>query len=85
MVTRAIARGDLPKGTDVRLLLGMLSAVVDAWNTKSKAGLKAELLDAAVLTVVAGARTGSLVRGRQRRSVAFPRYRSRRPEVRLPR
>lgn len=62
MVTRGVARGELPKGTDPRLLLGMLGAVVDAWNASSSGRLKAELLEAAVRTVVAGARSGSLVR-----------------------
>jgi AcrR family transcriptional regulator len=66
MVTRAVARGELPDGTDARLLLGMLAAVVDTWNASSPGGLKAELLDAAVRTIVAGARSGSLVRGRPR-------------------
>ena len=66
MVTRAVARGELPDGTDPRLLLGMLGAVVDAWNAKSSGRLKAELLEAAVRTVVAGARSGSLVRSRVR-------------------
>jgi len=67
MVTRAIARGELPDGTDPRLLLGMLGAVVDAWNARSPGRLKAELLEAAVRTVVAGARSGSLVRSSDRR------------------
>jgi AcrR family transcriptional regulator len=67
MVTRAVARVELPDGTDPRLLLGMLSAVVDAWNAKSSGRLKAELLEAAVRTVVAGARSGSLVRSSGRR------------------
>jgi AcrR family transcriptional regulator len=62
MVTRAVARGELPEGTDPRLLLGMLGAVVDAWNAGSARPLKAALLDAAVRTVVAGAWSGSLVR-----------------------
>jgi AcrR family transcriptional regulator len=60
MVTRAIARKELPKGTDARLLLGMLGAIVDSWNAKSSGRLKDELLEAAVRTVVAGARSGSL-------------------------
>ncbi len=60
MVTRAIARKELPKGTDPRLLLGMLGAIVDSWNAKSSGRLKDELLEAAVRTVVAGARSGSL-------------------------
>ncbi|HMJ54587.1 MAG TPA: TetR/AcrR family transcriptional regulator [Polyangiaceae bacterium] len=67
MVTRAVARGELPDGTDPRLLLGMLGAVVDAWNASSSGRLKAELLEAAVRTVVAGARSGSLVRSSGRR------------------
>jgi AcrR family transcriptional regulator len=66
MVTRAVARGELPKGTDPRLLLGMIGAVVDAWNASSSGRLKAELLEAAVRTVVAGARSGSLVRASPR-------------------
>lgn len=70
MVTRAISRGELPNGTDERLLLGMLSAVVDAWNAKAAGGLKAELLDVAVRTVVAGARSGSLLRASGRRGAA---------------
>jgi AcrR family transcriptional regulator len=70
MVTRAVARGELPNGTDSRLLLGMLAAVVDAWNAKSPSRPMAGLLDAAVRTVVAGARSGSLVRSRGRRGTA---------------
>lgn len=66
MVTRAVERDELPEGTDPRLLLGMLGVVVDAWNASSPGRLKAGLLDAAVRTVVAGARSGSLVRARQR-------------------
>lgn len=66
MVTRAVARGELPNGTDPRLLLGMLGAVVDAWNASSSGRLKAELLEAAVRTVVVGARSGSLVRSSER-------------------
>src|SRR5262249_45726243 len=75
MVTRAVARGELPNGTDPRLLLGMLGAVVDAWNATLSGRLKAELLEAAVRTVVAGARSGSLVRsnGRRRTLRALPR------------
>jgi len=75
MVTRAVARGELPDGTDPRLLLGMLGAVVDSWNASSSGRLKAELLEAAVRTVVAGARSGSLVRSSGRRGTvrALPR------------
>jgi AcrR family transcriptional regulator len=67
MVIRAVARGELPGGTDPRLLLGMLGAVVEAWNASSSGRLEAELLEAAVRTIVAGARSGSLVRSRGRR------------------
>jgi AcrR family transcriptional regulator len=67
LVTRAVARGELPDGTDPQLLLGMIGAVVDAWNASSSGRLKADLLDAAVRTVVAGARSGSLVRASERR------------------
>ena len=75
MVSRAVTRGELPAGTDPRLLLGMLGAVVDAWNASSSGRLKAELLEAAVRTVVAGARSGSLVRSSGRRGTvrALPR------------
>jgi hypothetical protein len=62
MVTRAVTRGELPARTDPRLLLGMLGAIVDSWNASSSGQLKAELLEAAVRTVVAGACAGSLVR-----------------------
>jgi AcrR family transcriptional regulator len=65
MVTRAVARGELPKGTDPRLLLGMLGAIVEAWNASSSGRLKSELLEAAVRTVVTGARSGSLVCARR--------------------
>jgi AcrR family transcriptional regulator len=66
MVTRAAARGELPKRTDPKLLLGMLGAVVDAWSASSPGRLKGALLEAAVRTVVVGASSGSLVRGRGR-------------------
>ena len=39
MITRAVARGELPRGTDPRLLLGMIGAVVDAWNANAPAML----------------------------------------------
>ncbi len=70
MVTRAVARRELPRGTDPRLLLGMLGAAVDAWNARSPGRLKPELLDAAVRTIVAGARSGSLVRASGRHGSA---------------
>lgn len=67
MITRAVTRGELPRGTEPRLLLGMIGAVVDAWNAKSPGGPKDDLVEAAVRTVVAGARTGTLVAARARR------------------
>jgi hypothetical protein len=75
MVTRAVARGEIPDGTDARLLLGMLGAVVEAWNARSSGRLKAELLEAAVRTLVAGARSGSLIRSPAHRGTvrALPR------------
>lgn len=63
MVTRAIARRELPEGTDPKLLLGMLGAIVDAWNAKSPGRVTDAQLDAAVRTIVIGARSGSLVSG----------------------
>lgn len=66
MVSRAITRGELPAGTDPRLLLRMLGAIVDAWNASASGRLDPELLGAAVRTIVAGARSGSLVRARVR-------------------
>jgi AcrR family transcriptional regulator len=72
MVTRAVARGELPDGTDPRLLLGMLGAVVEAWNSNASGRLKAGLLEAAVRTIVAGARSGSLVRTSERGKTVRP-------------
>lgn len=67
MVTRAARRGELPEGTEPRLLLGMVGAIVDAWNARDAGRLAPELLEAAVRTVVAGARAGTLVRAPARR------------------
>lgn len=72
MVTRAVARGEIPNGTNPRLLLGMLGAVIDAWNTSSLGRLKPELLETAVRTIVAGARAGALVRNDGGRSSIQP-------------
>ena len=79
MVTRAVARGEVPDGTDPRLLLGMLGAIVEAWNASSSGRLKDELLETAVRTVVAGARSGSLVRASGRRTVRGVQRRARTP------
>jgi AcrR family transcriptional regulator len=68
MVTRAVTRGQLPQGTDARLLLGMLGAILDAWNASASGRRNTDLLATAVRTVVAGARSGSLVRSKKRRS-----------------
>lgn len=75
MVTRAVAAGELPEGTDPQLLLEMLAAVVDTWNASSSGRLKTGLLEAAVGTVVAGARAGTLVRSSARRGRARNRTR----------
>lgn len=70
MVTRAVARGELPEGTDPKLLLRMLGAIVDAWNAGSPGRLNRAQLDAVVRTLVVGARSGSLVRAQYRRGRA---------------
>jgi AcrR family transcriptional regulator len=66
LVTRAVTRGQLPKGTDPGLLLGMLKAIVDAWSPPPPGRLKRSLLETAVRTIVAGARSGALVAGNAR-------------------
>jgi AcrR family transcriptional regulator len=53
MITRAIARGELPEGTEPRLLLKMVAAVADAPPPVR--------LELAVRTIVAGAQTGTLI------------------------
>lgn len=68
MVTRAVARRELPDGTDARLLLKIVAAIVDSCNANASDRLNNELLGAAVRTIVAGARSGSLVRSHARRS-----------------
>jgi AcrR family transcriptional regulator len=60
MVTRAIDRGELPPGTDSQLLLHVVRAIVDADR------LNKAWLIVAVRTVIAGARAGTLERGRKR-------------------
>ena len=62
MVTRAIDRGEVPPGTDARLLLHLVRAIVDARGPSRP--LKPTWLTLAVRTVLAGARAGTLVRGR---------------------
>ncbi len=65
MVTRAIDRGELPPGTDVQLLLHLVRAIVDARGSSRR--LEKTWLTLAVRTVIAGARAGTLERGRQTR------------------
>jgi AcrR family transcriptional regulator len=57
MVTRAIARGEVPPGTDAQLLLHLVRAIADARR------LDTSWLVLAVRTVIAGARAGTLQRG----------------------
>ncbi len=71
MVTRAIDRGELPPGTDAQLLLDLVRAIVDARSSSRR--LDTTWLTFAVRTVTAGARAGTLVRGRRTRSVTAPR------------
>lgn len=59
MVTRAIDRGEVPPGTDPQLLLHVVRAIVDARR------LDPTWLILAVRTVIAGARAGTLERGRR--------------------
>jgi AcrR family transcriptional regulator len=54
MVSRAITRGEIPRGTDPRLVLHLVRAIVDA-RRQDKRWLKM-----AVRTVIAGARAGTL-------------------------
>ena len=59
MVTRAIDRGEVPPGTDPQLLLHVVRAIVDARK------LDTSWLILGVRTVLAGARAGTLERGRR--------------------
>ena len=59
MVTRAIDRGEVPPGTDPQVLLHVVRAIVDARR------LDTTWLTLAVRTVLAGARAGTLDRGRR--------------------
>jgi AcrR family transcriptional regulator len=62
MVTRAIDRGELPTGTDAQLLLDLVRSVVDARFGGGRGRLEVPWLRTAISTLVAGARTGTLVR-----------------------
>ncbi len=70
MVTRGIDRGELPARTDARLLLELVRAIVDSRSPSGR--LDAAWLTVAVRTVIAGARAGTLVRGRAAPSVRGP-------------
>ncbi|MEO8707321.1 MAG: TetR/AcrR family transcriptional regulator [Kofleriaceae bacterium] len=59
MVTRSIERRELPPGTDAQQLLDFVRAIVDFRDAQP---LDAKWLRAAVRTVVAGARAGTLTR-----------------------
>lgn len=60
MVTRAIARGELPPDTDPQLLLDVVRAIVDARSPARR--LDRRWLTVAVQTSIAGARAGTLAR-----------------------
>ncbi len=66
MVTRSIARRELPAGTDEQLLLDFVRAIVDFRRAQP---LDPNWLSAAVRTVVAGAVAGALVRVGGKRGV----------------
>ncbi|MFZ5469802.1 MAG: TetR/AcrR family transcriptional regulator [Myxococcota bacterium] len=74
MVARAIDRGEFPPGTDPQLLLDFVRAIVDSRSSSRR--LDTIWLTLAVRTVLAGARAGTLARGRAPRSIVGP---SRRP------
>jgi AcrR family transcriptional regulator len=75
MVRRAVDRGELPPGTDAQLLLDLVRAIVDCRSAPRR--MDASWLTLAVRTVVAGARAGTLVRGRGLPSVTGARRNSR--------
>lgn len=81
IVTRAIARRELPPETDAQLVLDFVRAIVDA---RRAARLDPAWLEAAVRTVVEGARAGTLAHasGRVRATGAAPlsRRRAGRPD-----
>lgn len=61
MGERAIARGEIPEGTDIGLLLEMLRVLVDSAFASAAGKLQDDRLVTAVRTIVAGARAGTLV------------------------
>lgn len=78
MITRAVGRRELPRGTDPRLVLDLVRAIADS---RSAAGrLDTSWLRLAIRTVLAGARAGALTpQPRTRAATAKPpRHRGRR-------
>jgi AcrR family transcriptional regulator len=65
MVERAVARGELPAGTDAPMLLELVRSVVDGHLEGGRGRLDLPWLRTAIGTLVAGARTGTLVRRRR--------------------
>jgi AcrR family transcriptional regulator len=82
MVTRGIDRGELPPGTDVQLVFDLVRAIAD--SRRSAGRLDTSWLTLAVRTVIAGARAGTLVRGREARLWQPPRPDHRRSTIRVP-
>lgn len=64
MITRAIARGEVPVGTDEQLVLDFVRAIVDSRGAQRP---EETWLRSAVRTVVAGAAAGTLVRAGMKR------------------
>lgn len=62
MVTRAIGRGELPRGTDADLLLEMIRSVVDARFRGQRGRLDPKWLRLGVRTILTGAQSGTLIR-----------------------
>jgi AcrR family transcriptional regulator len=65
MVSRAIARGELPPETDTQLLFDLVRAIVDSRSASGR--LDTIWLTLGVRTVLAGARAGTLLRRRTTR------------------
>ena len=66
MLTRAIARGQLPVRTDTEILLQLVRYAVDGRFNTGRGRLDATWLATAIRTIVAGARAGTLVAARRR-------------------
>ncbi|HEY5936990.1 MAG TPA: TetR/AcrR family transcriptional regulator [Kofleriaceae bacterium] len=61
MLTRAVARGDLPARTDTEILLELVRYAIDGRVTTARGRLDATWLRTVIRTIVAGARAGTLV------------------------